>query len=966
MAKYYKTDVPCDGVEILFDQGYAEENFVAAGTINLTQFAYITGTDNIQVFIDDALLDSSLYTEDSSTQITIDPTVTGAVKVIRKPGKLVEGVHYDRINSQVIEFIGDGIIAVTSGGSPAVSTITKIYTRNPAKSKLNPAKIIDTKAGVVTADVPVWDPARGHHFHNAIHVIDLQSGDPLTSTDEDPALYNMVINEGEKSEQAWNSMEVGTIWFDKSTLGYLPYYDEKVYPNIDDRLFNWGKLAPWASVNFYEWTESAVLPGEYDAIAAVQEGDATIDEKERVTGRVKGIPYKRTRNNFNFTTTAKTTGTQTVPLDPTVYGITNENDFTGLVNNFSQQFAATVDTTGSPTTTEQFTLLNSYVPNQGLIFVTINGLPASPSPTETSTTTFELTGASVGDVIIATVTAPNYSTEITVDGGTAQLVVINGSVAQNFGQLISRINTDITGAIASLNGNEIVITSDTTGGTSTISINDNANPIAGFRLFQNIVNIGSGSPLAFTIETSNGVDSEVVTTGHTFVDGDSVIISTDGTLPTPLEAGGTYTISATGSPIGNSFNIKDSSNMIVEFVDSGTGTHTIAESSFPTLWTKEIDIHEVIDAVYKELQDTSNPITVTKFGDGDSVDVYINEVFQETVTVTTSTVTLTSYVFQSRDTIRVIRSAHDIVAADEGFDPDTSDDGTIHVQYKNLYNYTEVTTIAENGIDEVKKYYYWVGDKSVRTITNSALSLREAQQQLEEIPTPYIIFQNLKTQEFITIDLPSRYNQIILRGHSGLISADDRYVLRFTRDMTLRDTIDSRENEPMLKNVHTEWELFREKQQSHPRRDLWDKITESIVGYRLDDVTKRIPSRERELYDETYNTDTRYGLGEGQIFVDGNIATATVLADLNNPDNDFYPTDIDVFLQLYNFDTPENSILLMDRLYNTFSYEHVNRILHSVMLDAFSKKDKYPDIFKTSMISLHGIRILETAGLYDS
>jgi len=954
---YYKTDVPCDGVEIIIDQGFDQEVSTLPGGGTAIAPPYVIGANNIEVFAEVGvgspltwtLLTEDDYSEDTTTTIIVGGVVTGDVKVVRKPGRLVEGDHYTRINSQIIEFTND----------PSSYNITKVYTTNPAKSKLNPAKIIDTEAGVVITDVPVWDPARGHHFHNAIHAIDIQRGDVLNPNVADPAKYNIAINASDMSEQPWNVEKVGIKWFDTSTIGYLPYYDDKVYPDINDRIFYWGELSQWASVDFYEWTESDVPPEEYDAVAEVQEGDITIPETQRVTGRAKATPYKRTRDAFEFTATSDTQGTQVVSLDPNIYGITSDSDLTGLVNNFIQQFTAAGG--GSPLTAETFTLSQVYANNQSLLSVTVNGIPAAIN-TEPSTTTFTLVGVVADDIVVATITSPTYSAKITVDG-VEHTVAFYGSVAQNFSQLIARINDDIVGAIITLNGNEILVTSDTTGSTSTIDIDESTIPVE-FKLFFNLINYTS------IPDATDGIDSKVTSIDHTFSDGDEVILSTNDTLPAPLEAG-TYTVALTGSPA--TFQLEDADG-IVKFTDSGTGIHTIADGTWTTMWTKESDIHEVIDVVLNSLELTSGPIAVSNFSIDDEVDVYINEVLQETLTVASLGspsvvgVMLSSYTLQPQDTIRIIKTAHDIVEADEEFDPDVTDDGTVHVQYKNFYDYTEVVSIGENRIDEVKTYYFWVGDKTVRTIPNSALSLREAAEQLAEIPIPYIIFQNLKIQE-VTVDtstrLPARYNQIVLRGHAGLINADNRYVLRFTRDLTLRDKLENRENEPMLKNVHTEWEIFREKQTYHPLRVLWDNITESMVEYHLADPTTRIPSRERELYDETYRTDTRYGLGEGQIFVDSDIALATVIADLNSSDNDFYPTDIDVFFQQYSFDTNDNIVAAMDRIYNTFSYEHVNRILHSVILDAFAKKAKYPDIFKTSMVSLHGIRILETAGLYD-
>jgi hypothetical protein len=55
----------------------------------------------------------------------------------------------------------------------------------------------------------------------------------------------------------------------------------------------------------------------------------------------------------------------------------------------------------------------------------------------------------------------------------------------------------------------------------------------------------------------------------------------------------------------------------------------------------------------------------------------------------------------------------------------------------------------------------------------------------------------------------------------------------------------------------------------------------------------------------------------------------------------------------------------MDNIYNTFTVQNVNRIYFSVLFDAFTTKAKYPGIFKTSMVSLHGIRPFQSSGVFD-
>ena len=219
----------------------------------------------------------------------------------------------------------------------------------------------------------------------------------------------------------------------------------------------------------------------------------------------------------------------------------------------------------------------------------------------------------------------------------------------------------------------------------------------------------------------------------------------------------------------------------------------------------------------------------------------------------------------------------------------------------------------------------------------------------------------------IEYQMPDRFVQAIVRGLRGIINDDDRYVLRFTRDFSLRDSLEHEQSALQLKNSHEEWELFREAQPYHIKRSLWDKITESIIGYKLNTTgsTIRVPQYEYELYDEQFNSDTKYGIGDGQTFVDGKLALSTIKSDLENPNNNFYPVDINVFFDTYKFDTSENIIVAMNAIYETFSYEHVNRMFFLVLHDAFSLKSKYKGIFKTSMIALHGVRPFQSGGLFN-
>lgn len=285
--------------------------------------------------------------------------------------------------------------------------------------------------------------------------------------------------------------------------------------------------------------------------------------------------------------------------------------------------------------------------------------------------------------------------------------------------------------------------------------------------------------------------------------------------------------------------------------------------------------------------------------------------------------------------------------------------------------------------EPVTKYYFWVGEKTVRqTYRNKAVTMVEAQIQLNKVPVPYVIVQNIDTAGSPTpsVVIPRRYTQAIIRGLSAYVNADDRYTLRFTRDFTYRDnlsTTDPLYGPDSIQNRHQEWSIFRQEQQYSIDRDLWNILTESIIGQTLASLggtAVRVPSLNKELYDDENDTSTRIGFGDGQAFCDGASGWEAILSYLQDGSNDFAPIDINTFfdtwdpLSLTPRDSTDAQTIadMMDDIYNTFTYENVNRMWFSALLTAaLPYQHRYADLFKTSFIALHGIRILETSGLFD-
>jgi hypothetical protein len=447
-------------------------------------------------------------------------------------------------------------------------------------------------------------------------------------------------------------------------------------------------------------------------------------------------------------------------------------------------------------------------------------------------------------------------------------------------------------------------------------------------------------------------------------------VSSTDTLPAPLEASVVYTID--DSVFGGDFQID---GITVE--DIGTGTHTVSAAFFDDdAWIREETIFEEFDVLFEGV--LSGPetftFTTTVFDEGDLVNVYINGLIDEENVVVPANEEIEVDDLREVDRVRFVRFGRTELTPEElAFDPAVEDDGTINTQLQQAFDFTQVDFVAPNGIDLLQRFYFWVED--VTTRNGKLLSPAESKAQLITIPIAFQFFQSVRGPETVLfetgpVDLPVRFIQVVVKGLRGLIDADRRFVIRFTRDFTLRSSLDFGESALQLKTLHAEWQMLREKQQSVIPRDLWDKVTEAMIGVKLDDDTIRVPSLERELFDllfESESADTQYGLREGQAFTDGPTAINTILADLSNPDNFelFEPVDINTFFEQNSFDTPENITEAMDTIYTTFPFENTNRMFFEVLLDALSFDSEQPDIFKTSWVALIGVQPFELEGAFD-
>lgn len=359
-------------------------------------------------------------------------------------------------------------------------------------------------------------------------------------------------------------------------------------------------------------------------------------------------------------------------------------------------------------------------------------------------------------------------------------------------------------------------------------------------------------------------------------------------------------------------------------------------------------------------------VDTTIVDDGSLFELYENGVLKATGTVVDGKIDITPIAFNLNSFITLRVPAYQPTDDELKFDPDVEDDNSINVQYKIDYKYVREDRVSANGRDTDSTYYFWARHTAT---SHNGISLDVAEQQMTKNPQSYIVFDNLvKTSKFTTdrnttVVLPNRYTRCAVRGLVNKVNAEGRYFLQFTRNFILRDDHEDVVNESILRNKHTQWKMFRQRQKYNIDRYLWNKLTEACSGRSLADATQAVPALDYVLYDEQFNTNTRFGLDNGQAFIDSQRGIEIVIGELNDPDYDLYPVNREEFFNTYSFDTAENIERAMIAIYETFLPEHINRIWFAVLYEALAATTEFKGLFKTSWVQLDGVRLLDTSGV---
>jgi hypothetical protein len=820
----------------------------------------------------------------------------------------------------------------------------------------------------------------------------------------------------------WGSKEVGRVWWDTTNLEYLPYSDATIFTTVDERLSRWGTLADYASVDVAEWVESSVAPSEYDAQAAIDAGNADLDSRTRAEGTVYGAKtYSRERvwsvyPIFWSHTTVAVEAAHPQPLGSYNSNLTFANN--GLVYLESKTFAQCGIIAGARIGAwqqDQTALqpLSEYIVLDGFTkFIT--GVPATATsftqntyaPTSTLSATVSLQTTThteaIGQLNFVYGATELIATQLRDSDGlltnewdiaTYVQVVLNGNSETFLVRNDRGTGTTQNAAIASATfttligqtfqfdipayGLQLTVTAQSanTHNTTMLAAFIEAALGANVQLYD-----------AVTVEEVCALDPTTVLEKTGLVIGNPQEFSNDEVTPDPaytansgvgwrawevptqaqLDADSRTPNGSWKPYVGIPFSYDTVAVPITVVQDGANSTYSLNDGStvtrYTTDWAEWTELKQLL--LRKVALVTGNVV----FSDADPIEeripagitidrisVYVNGVAQLAGTYTLVGTTLTVLNVPAGHQVVVIVRAYTPTALELAFDPAVEDDLLVQRQYKTDYQYVALPVRDSDGAITSTKYYFWVKNRTSPAPKNN-LSVKAVAQLLAEGPSQYLTFQNISgaAPDFY-------YDALAIAGLSYVVTQDDTFKLRFTRNFTLRDD----PNQLDLKDTHVEWSLIRPGQRTKIPEALWTKLTNTSCG--ADAAGNTLPSPRRSSYDERNGTRTQFGFGDDQVLAPTDLVNSTLEFTILNTklldESGTVPIpDYMLFLDFSQsdtwFSTPENARNTLTKIWNEGKVQQINELFFAVLEDIAASNYEMTDIFKTSRLSAYSIKVV--------
>lgn len=211
-----------------------------------------------------------------------------SAKNLKAPGIIQIGnelISYQSINGNTLENLGRGIQGTTNVPHLANSTVTRlknlyvysdaadastyntIGTTNKAlwsvKGNINNAGWATIRTQTMKVDTETFKNAVIYDNDTNSVLAHLQAYDPAKNIFPGQVAaeitYKSDVDPADYFNNTWGSGQVGQVWWNTNNLIYENYEISSDY----FRSNNWGRLAPFSTVDVYEWVESNVLPNDW-------------------------------------------------------------------------------------------------------------------------------------------------------------------------------------------------------------------------------------------------------------------------------------------------------------------------------------------------------------------------------------------------------------------------------------------------------------------------------------------------------------------------------------------------------------------------------------------------------------------------------------------------------------------------------------------------------------------------------
>lgn len=927
---------------------------------------------------------TSISTSDEDRWFSIDDLDQDASFVSKLAGTYSNTVALNDIIS--LDFIADKLII--TGPATQLNATTLVATGagavtvtgyGPSTPKFNPIKLFNYVDPELIEEIPLWHPAFGQHTPAALSSINIISA-------LDPARYNVSTlvsgNANYDPLRMWGAREVGRVWWDTTNLEYVPYYDYTIYPTIDERLNRWGALADFATVDVVEWVESSVAPADYDLQASIDAGDADLDPYTKADGSVYGSKtYERDR----IWRIRPIAWSESSVADASAHPAFGHTDFNsnmtlepngtgGLMYLESTTFAERgivagmrvggwlVDSTGERPTSE-LNVLDGFTKKivlpvgaqaglemvkhtdviGPLVFgtpytITVPVLDADANVLYNNIQTYIAVSApdlGVQDIILVRTDSdidplyPNFSVP------TAQTYFfdlptlgLRASIAMTAGTYpITTFGTKLV----TLSGTEVF---------DAVSYESVVPHIDGATMVNDPIDPLFGQPTyvqwrAWTVPTQAVLDADSRVPNSKWYPyiGDFVVTAPTVTLVQDAANGGTYTLN---------------DGTVIQRYNTSWGDWTELKQQIkraPALVTGNVSF--TLD------------IGITS----DRVSVYVNGVAQLAGTYTLVGPALTVLAVPAGSLVVVIIRAYSPTATELAFDPTVADNLLIQHQFKADYQYVSVPVRDTDGTISSTKYYFWVKNRSTAA-RKKAQSVKAVAQLLADGPSQYLTFQNIQLvgAEYV-------YDAITVAGLNYVVTKDDTFKLRFTRNFTLRDD----PNGIDLKDTHVEWSLIRPGQRVKIPEQLWNKMVDTACG--KDAAGNTLPAPRRVSYDERNGTRTQFGFGADQVLAPTDLVSATLLYTILNtklvdtsgavpvPD---YMTFLDFSQSDTWFADATSTRNTLTTIWNQAKVSQINELFFAVLEDICAANYELTDLFKTSRLSAYSIKVVTSTPVVPS